>query len=66
MRPRHTLAAATILAAVTLGSWAALATDHKPAPQAAPEAAPIAATPAAPTASKPRAPGHQAQLDRDR
>ena len=56
MRPRHTLAAATILAAVTLGSWAALATDHKPAPQAAPEAAPIAATPAAPTASKPRAP----------
>ena len=58
MRPRHALAAAAILTAVTLGSWAALSTDnHKPAPQAAaPEAAPDTATPTAPIASKPGAP----------
>jgi hypothetical protein len=58
MRPRHALAAAAILTAVTLGSWAALSTDdRKPAPQAAaPEAAPVTSTPAAPTASKPGAP----------
>jgi hypothetical protein len=58
MRPRHALAAAAILTAVTLGSWAALSTDNrKPAPQAAaPEAAPVTSTPAAPTASKPGAP----------
>ena len=36
MRPRHALAAAAILTAVTLGSWAALSTDnHTPTPQAA-------------------------------
>jgi hypothetical protein len=58
MRPRHALAAAAILTAVTLGSWAALSTDnHKPAPQAAAQqAAPVTATPAAPTAGKPGAP----------
>ena len=58
MRPRHALAAAAILTAVTLGSWAALSTDNgKPAPQAAaPEAAPVTSTPAAPIASKPGAP----------
>jgi hypothetical protein len=58
MRPRHALAAAAILTAVTLGSWAALSTDNrKPAPQAAaPEGAPVTSTPAAPTASKPGAP----------
>ena len=60
MRPRHALAAAAaaILTAVTLGSWAALSTDNrKPALQAAaPEAARVTATPAAPTASKPGAP----------
>jgi hypothetical protein len=37
MRPRYILAAAGILTAVTLGSWAALVTDdHEPAAQAAP------------------------------
>ena len=52
MRPRHVLAAAAILTAVTLGSWAALSTDSpKPAPQAA---GPLAAAPATPT--KPRVP----------
>src|SRR5918994_2152430 len=58
MRPRHALAAAAILTAVTLGSWAALSTDNrKPAPQAAaPEAAPVTSTPAAPTAGKPGEP----------
>jgi hypothetical protein len=54
MRPRHALAAAAILTAVTLGSWTALSTDSpKPAPQAA---APIAAPPATPTTTKPRVP----------
>jgi hypothetical protein len=54
MRPRHALAAAAMLTAVTLGSWAALSTDSpKPAPQAA---APIAALPATPTTTKPRVP----------
>ena len=54
MRPRHALAAAAILTAVTLGSWAALSTDSpKPAPQAA---APIAAPPATPNTTKPRVP----------
>jgi hypothetical protein len=45
MRPRHILAAAAILTAVTLGSWAALvADDRKPAPRAAaPKAAAAAA-----------------------
>jgi hypothetical protein len=58
MRPRHALAAAAILTAVTLGSWAALSTDsRKPAPQAAaPEAVPVTSTPAAPTTSKPGVP----------
>jgi hypothetical protein len=58
MRPRHILAVAAILTAITLGSWAALSTDNpKPAPQAAaPEATPVTSTPAAPTASKPGAP----------
>jgi hypothetical protein len=58
MRPRHALAAAAILTAVTLGSWAALSTDNrKPAPQAAAsEAAPVTSTPAAPIASKPGEP----------
>jgi hypothetical protein len=52
MRPRHVLAAAAILTAVTLGSWAALSTNGpKPAPQAA-APGPLAAPPAAPT--KPR------------
>ena len=42
MRPRHALAAAAILTAVTLGSWTALSTDSpKPTPQAA---APISRT----------------------
>jgi hypothetical protein len=55
MRPRYALAAAGILAAVTLGSWTALSTDSpKPTPQAA---APIAAPPAPPTTIKPRVPG---------
>ena len=54
MRPRHALAAAAILTAVTLGSWTALSTDSpKPTPQAA---APIAAPPATPTTTKPRVP----------
>jgi hypothetical protein len=54
MRPRYALAAAAILAAVTLGSWTALSTDSpKPTPQAA---APIAAPPATPTTTKPRVP----------
>jgi hypothetical protein len=60
MRPRHTLAAAAILTAVTLGSWAALSTDsHKPAPQAATAAArptPVTSAPAAPNTTKPRMP----------
>jgi hypothetical protein len=54
MRPRHALAAAAILTAVTLGSWTALSTDSpKPTPQAA---APIATPPATPTTTKPRVP----------
>jgi hypothetical protein len=54
MRPRHALAAAAILTAVTLGSWTALSTNSpKPAPQAA---APIATPPATPTTTKPRVP----------
>ena len=60
MRPRHTLAAAAILTAATLGSWAALSTDsHKPAPQAATAAArptPVTSAPAAPNTTKPRMP----------
>ena len=50
MRPRYILAAAGILTAVTLGSWAALVTDdHEPAAQAAEpaaQAAPITSAPA--------------------
>jgi hypothetical protein len=58
MRPRHALAAAAILTAVTLGSWAALvAGDREPAPQAAaPQAAPVTLTSAAPAATKPHVP----------
>jgi hypothetical protein len=60
MRPRHALAAAGILTAVTLGSWAALSTDsHKPPPLAAAPAArptPVTSAPAAPAATKPRVP----------
>jgi hypothetical protein len=58
MRPRHVVAAAAILTAVTLGSWAALvAGDREPAPQAAaPEAAPVTPTTAAPDATKPHLP----------
>jgi hypothetical protein len=58
MRPRHALAAAAILTAVTLGSWAALSIDNRePAPQAAaPEAAPVTSTPVAPTTIKPDVP----------
>jgi hypothetical protein len=58
MRPRQAVAAAAILAAVTLGSWTALSTDSpKPTPQAAaPKAAPVAAPPATPTTTKPRVP----------
>ena len=53
MRPRHALAAAAILTAVTLGSWAALTTDSpRPAPQAAdPQAAPVTASPDTPADS---------------
>jgi len=60
MRPRHALAAAGILTAVTLGSWAALSTDSlKPTPQAAAPAArpaPSTSAPATPAATKPRVP----------
>jgi len=60
MRPRHALAAAGILIAVTLGSWAALSTDsRKPAPQAAAPAArpaPVTSAPAAPDVTKPDVP----------
>jgi hypothetical protein len=58
MRPRHALAAAAILTAVTLGSWAALSIDNRePPPQAAaPEAAPVTSTPVAPTTIKPDVP----------
>jgi hypothetical protein len=58
MRPRHALAAAGILTAITLGSWAALSTDRPtPTPQAAaPEPVPINSTPAAPTSVEPRVP----------
>jgi hypothetical protein len=56
MRPRHALAAAGILIAVTLGSWAALSTDsRKPAAQAAAPAArpaPVTSAPAAPDVIK--------------
>jgi hypothetical protein len=60
MRPRHALAAAGILTAVTLGSWAALSTDsRKPAAQAAAPAArpaPVTSAPAAPDVTKPGVP----------
>lgn len=58
MRPRHALAAAAILTAVTVGSWAALvADDRKPAPQAAlPKPAPVTSTPAVPNTTKPHVP----------
>ena len=61
MRPRHALAAAALLAAVTLGSWAALTTDNpKPAPLAASEDAPFSAppatTPRGPDVTKPDGP----------
>ena len=56
MRPRHALAAAAMLTAVTLGSWAALSTDSpKPTPQAAAPAgrpAPVTSAPAAPEVIK--------------
>jgi hypothetical protein len=67
MRPRHALAAATLLAAVTLGSWAALSTDNpKPAPQAASEDIPLSASPASsatPDVTRPDAPGPRACPD---
>jgi hypothetical protein len=55
MRPRHALAAAGVLTAVTLGSWAALSTDDgKPPPQAAAPARPTLVTSApTPDATKP-------------
>jgi hypothetical protein len=58
MRSRHALAAAAIMTAVTLGSWAALlATDRTPAPQAAASnAAPVTSPNAAPNPMKPRVP----------
>jgi hypothetical protein len=59
MRPRQILAATGILAAVTLGSWAALSTgSQQPPPPAAAPANPSPATsgPAAPTTTKPRVP----------
>jgi hypothetical protein len=58
MRPRHALAAAGILTAVTLGSWAALSTDNgKPAPQAAAPARPTPVTSVpTPDATKPGVP----------
>ena len=58
MRPRHALAAAAILTAVTLGSWAALvADDRKPAAQAAePKPAPVTAPSAAPDPTSPHVP----------
>jgi hypothetical protein len=57
MRPRHALAAAALLAAVTLGSWAALSTDNpKPAPQAASENVPLSAPPATSATITPRVP----------
>jgi hypothetical protein len=59
MRPRHILAAAGMLTAVTLASWAAPSTDsRKPAPQAAAPASPAPATSAsaAPDTTKPRVP----------
>jgi hypothetical protein len=58
MRPRHALAAAAILTAVTIGSWAALSTDGpRPAPQAAdPQAAPITTPTDDPTPTSPRGP----------
>jgi hypothetical protein len=58
MRPRHALAAAAILTAVTVGSWAALvADDRNPAPQAAePNPAPVTSTPAAPNTTRPHVP----------
>jgi hypothetical protein len=61
MRPRHALAAAAILTAVTLGSWTALSTDSPtPTPQAA---ASEAAAPAIPTTTTPRVP-HLTKPDR--
>ena len=60
MRSRHALAAAAILTAVTLGSWAALSTDsQKPAAQAAAPVArpaPVTSAAAAPAVTKPRVP----------
>jgi hypothetical protein len=58
MRPRHALAAAAILTAVTIGSWAALSTDGPtPAPQAAdPQAAPVTTPTDDPTPTSPRTP----------
>jgi hypothetical protein len=60
MRPRHALAAAGILTALTLGSWAALSTDsHNPTPQAAAPAArptPVTSAPAAPAGTNPHMP----------
>ena len=51
MRPRHALVAAGVLAAATLGSWAALVTDRgEPPPQAAalgPRPAPVTSAPVA-------------------
>jgi hypothetical protein len=59
MRPRHALAAAGVLAAVTLGSWAALLTDRaEPPPQAAaaaPTPAPLTSAPV-PDVTKPDRP----------
>jgi hypothetical protein len=63
MRPRHILAAAGILAAVTVGSWAALLTNRgEPAPQAAapaPRPAPVTSLPATDVAINPPQPRSQ-------
>jgi hypothetical protein len=68
MRPRHALPAVALLAAVTLGGWAALSTDSpKPAPLAASEGAPLSAppatTPRGPDVTKPDVPGPRACPD---
>jgi hypothetical protein len=58
MRPRHILAAAGLLAAVTLGGWAAVSTDDRqPVPQAAAPAGlePVSSSPP-PGTGRPRVP----------
>jgi hypothetical protein len=67
MRPRHALAAAAILTAVALGSWAALVTgSREPAPQAAaptPIAAPVTSTSAPDATVNPPQPQPRPCLD---